>query len=471
MPEGTVDVIPVDLVVAAIIAVAARRPRARRRRSPRSPAAASTRCKYRLLVDNVRDWFTEHPLYDAEGQPIVVPEFRSPAAAGSQGQLKRAKTVITSGRERAAGAAAARQAGDVAAKLEERKRRGRAGARVRRAVRPLHRVRGDLPGRQPARDVGRARRRPTRPTFNFDPRVGRLADVHHRRSTCRRSSQHARVKTTPGKTRTDRSRPPARAGARPGPPRRRVRPREHADRQQRRRELLVAGHPPPRTRRERMRYVLRTLRRGAAAARRSTARTAATSCATSTAATRTPRSTQIDEDAGELLTQLILTKSFPAGMRRVREHRALGHRTVLITGALDFAVEGLRPLFDEIVAAEMTVRPGRHATAARCARCRRPARPGPRSSPTTARPRGCGSRSASPTPTRPATCRCSRPSASPSPSTRRPASPPSPASAAGWSSTGRRPAAAPARCCPLGPHARASASATPLRSRTGGSGR
>lgn len=54
---------------------------------------------------------------------------------------------------------------------------------------------------------------------------------------------------------------------------------------------------------------------------------------------------------------MILTKSFPAGLRRVREHRALGHRTILITGALSFAVEGLRPLFDEIVAAEMSVRP------------------------------------------------------------------------------------------------------------------
>ena len=66
---------------------------------------------------------------------------------------------------------------------------------------------------------------------------------------------------------------------------------------------------------------------------------------------------QIDEDSQELLTNLILTKSFPRGMRRVREHRALGHRTILITGALDFAVEGLRPLFDEIIAAEMTVKP------------------------------------------------------------------------------------------------------------------
>ena len=65
---------------------------------------------------------------------------------------------------------------------------------------------------------------------------------------------------------------------------------------------------------------------------------------------------QIDEDSKDLLTQLIVTKSFPAGLRRVREHRALGHRTVLITGALDFAVAGLKPLFDEIVAAEMTVR-------------------------------------------------------------------------------------------------------------------
>ena len=31
--------------------------------------------------------------------------------------------------------------------------------------------------------------------------------------------------------------------------------------------------------------------------------------------------------------------------------------TILITGALSFVVEPLRPLFDEIVAAEMTVRP------------------------------------------------------------------------------------------------------------------
>jgi HAD superfamily hydrolase (TIGR01490 family) len=65
---------------------------------------------------------------------------------------------------------------------------------------------------------------------------------------------------------------------------------------------------------------------------------------------------QIAEDAREMLTRLILTKSFPEGLRRVREHRAAGHRTVLITGALSFNVAGLKPLFDEIIAAEMSVR-------------------------------------------------------------------------------------------------------------------
>src|SRR5205085_196990 len=63
-------------------------------------------------------------------------------------------------------------------------------------------------------------------------------------------------------------------------------------------------------------------------------------------------------DAWELFSGLILTKSFPAGIRRVREHRALGHRTVLITGALDFVVEPLRPLFDDVVCARLGTRHG-----------------------------------------------------------------------------------------------------------------
>jgi HAD superfamily phosphoserine phosphatase-like hydrolase len=62
---------------------------------------------------------------------------------------------------------------------------------------------------------------------------------------------------------------------------------------------------------------------------------------------------RLRDDAWELFSDLLLTKSFPAGVRRVREHRRLGHRTLLITGALDFVIDPLRPLFDDIVCARL----------------------------------------------------------------------------------------------------------------------
>ena len=60
------------------------------------------------------------------------------------------------------------------------------------------------------------------------------------------------------------------------------------------------------------------------------------------------------QESWELTSDLLVAKSFPAGIRRVREHRALGHRTLLITGALDFVIEPFRPLFDDVICAHMT---------------------------------------------------------------------------------------------------------------------
>ena len=93
VPEGTVDVIPVDIVVAAIITVAAAGPD---RAAPITQVASGgiNPLKYKLLVDNVRAWFTEHPLYDAEGQPILVPEWQFPARGRVKEQLERARSVI-----------------------------------------------------------------------------------------------------------------------------------------------------------------------------------------------------------------------------------------------------------------------------------------------------------------------------------------------------------------------------------------
>jgi fatty acyl-CoA reductase len=60
------------------------------------------------------------------------------------------------------------------------------------------------------------------------------------------------------------------------------------------------------------------------------------------------------------VADLILRRLSPAAIRRIREHRAAGHRTVLITGALDCFVRPLRPLFDEIVATSLQQRQGRY---------------------------------------------------------------------------------------------------------------
>src|SRR4029453_116147 len=66
---------------------------------------------------------------------------------------------------------------------------------------------------------------------------------------------------------------------------------------------------------------------------------------------------QLDDDSNEVFTPRLLAKSFPAAIRRVREHRRLGHRTLLITGALDLAIDPLRPLFDDVVCARLATRP------------------------------------------------------------------------------------------------------------------
>ena len=352
VPEGTVDVIPVDIVVAAIIAVAALGPVD----APRITQVASggiNPLRYKTLVDNVRSWFTAHPLYDAEGQPIVVPEWQFPARGRVKKQLHRAK-LMAEKTERVLQALPLRgKQATWAAKLDETK------IEIDRAfqyvqlyglyteceaiyqVDQLMRIHDGLDAADQA-------------AFNIDPRS---VDWPTYVSTIHLPSivHHSRAKTKPGKSRNDRADRLRRSV---------LSPNRHMAAFDLENTLIasnvVESYTWLATRRlnapERIRYVLRTLAEAPSLS----------------AMDRKDRGdflrffyrryedapvSQIDEDSPQLLTNLILTKSFPRGIRRVREHRALGHRTILITGALDFAVEGLRPLFDEIIAAEMTVKP------------------------------------------------------------------------------------------------------------------
>ncbi|MFN2556066.1 MAG: HAD-IB family hydrolase [Nitriliruptorales bacterium] len=59
------------------------------------------------------------------------------------------------------------------------------------------------------------------------------------------------------------------------------------------------------------------------------------------------------------LGDLVLRRLSPAAARRIRAHRRAGHRVVFITGALDFIVEPIAALADEVVSARLREDNGR----------------------------------------------------------------------------------------------------------------
>ena len=354
VPEGTVDVIPVDLVVAAIIAVAAAGPE----HAPPITQVASggvNPLKYRAMIDYIRGWFTEHPLYDNEGQPIIVPEWNFLGRGRVQQQLGRAHKMLSTAEKVLTALPLRGKQAEFSATIEGKRQEIDTATQyvelygLYTECEAIYQV-DNLLALWARLDAA------AQAAFNFDPRVG---DWEHYVTTIHQPTivQHARVKSTPGKA--------TRMADRPARLRRQVLdPKRHVAAFDLENTLIasnvVESYSFLATRRlntpERVRYVLRTLAEAPTLAKldkrdrtdflRHFYRRYADAPIE-----------QIEADTRDMLTQLILTKSFPEGLRRVREHRAAGHRTILITGALSFNVAGLKPLFDEIVAAEMSVRP------------------------------------------------------------------------------------------------------------------
>jgi HAD superfamily hydrolase (TIGR01490 family) len=63
----------------------------------------------------------------------------------------------------------------------------------------------------------------------------------------------------------------------------------------------------------------------------------------------------LDRIVDEEITATMLTRLAACAVRAIREHRAAGHRLVLVTGAVTPLTRPIAPLFDEIVAAELAV--------------------------------------------------------------------------------------------------------------------
>ncbi|MGH9102668.1 MAG: HAD-IB family phosphatase [Acidimicrobiales bacterium] len=349
LPEGIIDVVPVDLVVAAILAVAAAGP-GHSTEVFHVASGARNPLRYGKLVDLVRSWFGEHPLYDQKGQPIVVPEWSFPGRGRVQRQLARATRALD-GAERALSALPLRgEQARLSERLEDRRSQAeRALSYVElygayaecEAVFSLDRLLGlweSLP-------------EPDRARFTFDPAVldwdSYVQDVHLPSVVA-----HARVRTAPGRrSGPDRSERGRRAV---------LSPERHLavfDLE----NTLVASNVVES-------YAWLATRRLAGGARARVALRLMAEAPSLLALDRRDRGDflrsfyrryegapvrQLQQDAAELFSSLLLAKSFPAGIARVRHHRALGHRTLLITGALEIVVEPLRPLFDDIVCAHL----------------------------------------------------------------------------------------------------------------------
>ncbi len=363
VPEGVVDVIPVDLVVAAIIAVAAeeaRHPRADPTVAPpvfQVASGSANPLRYRRLVDLVSNWFSEHPLYDTLGQPIKVPQWSFPGRGRVEGQLRRTLNVVTKV-ERGLNSLPLRgRQAELAANLEEKREL---------AERAMGYV--ELYGKYAECEAiyGVARLlelwdqldEADRAQFCFDPRVI-VWDDYVRDTHLPSVVRNSRARTAPPSRATE---------SRPDRLRRQVLdPQRHFAAFDLENTLIASNVVASYAwlasrrldRRQRLRFVAKTLAEGPTLLRLD----------------RADRSDflryfyrryegapvdMMAEDSAEMLSELILTRAFPAGLRRVRQHRAAGHRTVLITGALDFVIEPLRPLFDDVIAAEMTVRNGRY---------------------------------------------------------------------------------------------------------------
>jgi HAD superfamily hydrolase (TIGR01490 family) len=355
VPEGTVDVIPVDFVAAAICAVAARGPSEDGRVDVTQVASGSVNpLRYKRLVDLGREWFKRNPLYDSAGQPIVVAEFGFPGRGRVQGQLQRAKRSLERGERVLRQLPLRGKQAELSASLEERREdatRALSYVELYGAYAECEAIYGvdrllELWESLDAADQA---------VFPFDPRS---VDWDHYVQEVHLPSvvEHARVRTGPG-GRTSESRETRLR-------RQVLSPERHLAAFDLENTLIasnvVASYAWLATRRlprdERWRFVAKTLveapsllaldRRDRGDFLRHFYRRYADAPAE-----------RLEHDARELFSDHILTKSFPAAIRRVREHRALGHRTLLITGALDFVIEPLRPLFDDIVCAVMAERP------------------------------------------------------------------------------------------------------------------
>jgi fatty acyl-CoA reductase len=349
--ETIVDVIPVDFVVGTVLAAAANPPAT----MAYYHAASGTRnpLRYEMMVSLIRRYFREHPLYDERGQAIAIPSWTYPARGEVERRLERTRRGVNAvlgilGRLPLRGRSLEVQ--DDLVEMQDALERARSYVELYGAYAECEAAYGS------ERLLELASRVDPADGIVLDPALidweHFILDVHLPSVV-----QHARARTSP----------------------RRASRRSREDRLRegllRGRRLVVfdventlvaanvvdsfaylatsAVEPWPRV------GLVASLLAEAPKLLRLDARDRSDFLRYFYRRYRDADPRELAGLAPDLMTGYLLRKAFPAGLARVRAHRAKGHVTVGVTGALRLAVEPLRPLFDELVALEMPERDGR----------------------------------------------------------------------------------------------------------------
>lgn len=352
VPEGVIDVIPVDLVVGAILAVATAEPK------PgisfyHSASGSTNPLRYRELVRLLRVYFAQHPLYDDRGQAIKIPEWTYPGRGSVEAALARSRKVLDVTSRVVESLPLRGTIRNYQDKLAETTQ----GIDRAQSYVELYGAYAECEARyQVSELLGLRDRLPSNFPLRYDPREiewDRFVLETHLPSIV----AHARARTSPRASSTKSSRDARIRKSLLTGERLAVfdlentliaanvvdsfcwlataslsgtdRPRMLASLAMEAPTLLALD---TRDRSDFLRYFYRRYRNADA--------------------------NDIARLAPEFLSGYLLRKSFPEGIARVRAHRKAGHHTVCITGALSVIIEPLRPLFDEVIALEMPTQDG-----------------------------------------------------------------------------------------------------------------
>jgi alcohol-forming fatty acyl-CoA reductase len=349
IPEGIIDIIPVDLVVNAMLAVAARPPEREEPRYCHVCSGARNPLRYRELYDHVREYFRADPLRQRDRGEIRVPDWKFPGRA-------RVERLLRAG-ERAA---------DMADRMVRRLPRS---PRVRGWVRDLDRQRSrldfvrrysDLYGAYTEAEVIYTDDRAMELWASLEPEDRERFPFD---ATSIDWAHYIREVHCPAVTRTLRVERPRRVE-----PRVALTPSQNGVLAVFDLEgtimasnviesflwLRLADRPSDRWIGE-VASVAASLPRYLAAERRDRGAFLRSFYRRYEGASEEGIRRLVQEELAELLIRRIS----PGAVRRIREHRSAGHRVVLVTGALEPFVEPLRPLFDDVVATSLEVRDGR----------------------------------------------------------------------------------------------------------------